>query len=225
MSKTKWIVTVVAVAVLAVVAAAVLVIGVTTHSETTYLEVCWTNDGVEYVEPMEGVTKIGKCPDPVPAIWKRDRIPLGVASMPFRGDDGDPRNAAMVKRAVQHVNAQVGFKLLRYVEQDDYLLSVILVRWNTPQAKGDAPAGCAHYTFDGEHVGAAQIYMRNTGGERTTWKALLHELGHGVGLGHDDYQDSVMYWEQGDDTFGRIRLDRFPDADVDWLTKQYASKN
>lgn len=215
----KWIITLVVAGVIAVVAVVGLVVGITTHTETTHLTVCWTNGRAQYVEPVEGVADIGQCPDPVPARWKRDRIPLRVASVEESQGANRPD---LVKRAVQHMNSQVRFKLLRYVEQDQQ--SDIAVQWGVAQASGDAPADCRHLG-EGGFVTSAIIKMRNTGGDRTTWKALLHELGHGVGLGHDDFMDSVMYWEQQDDTFEVMRLDRFTDSDVRWLNDEYAPAN
>jgi len=224
------VITVVA-AVMAVVALVVIIWQVATRdldAEAPLLEVCWANGQAYYVggvDEDEGEFRdesVEHCEGSSELTWPREEIPLSIVTRSTSGEavGAGSTAARVISRAVRDLNAQAGCDLLRMVPPGDADADFI-IHWGEAFIVGgsrasNAPGSCAH-----RGAGApieSHLSVRGGLSDRFAYLVLLHELGHGLGLGHNANRGTVMFPLTSDDTESDAMTGgRFSDGSVQRL--------
>lgn len=203
-------------AILLVAVVTLLIVGITTHQEETSQRLCWENEVAVIVEGQDTTCEALT----TEARWSKTTIPLHVTPMDPGGGPLPQESSGFreISAAVSELNSQFGFELLTTSPGD----TDIEVQWGVASTPGghNAPSYCEYHGHQG-WVTYAVIGIRDVSSMRLTHKILLHELGHAIGLGHDDFEDSVMFPITRDDTMEEMRLDRFTDTDVAYIRSLY----
>jgi hypothetical protein len=180
--------------ILAVAAVVFIVVGVLSHEETVRLKACWETNRAVYIEPGDDVPP--GC-IPIDVVWGWSPLDVGLYS--YNDNPPEPWQIDLTIKAVDEVNKQVGRNIFRFDVVGD--ASDIDVIWNVPLEGSKTPLeGVQHYRFSGNlTAGYAKVNMSGRGDQDVLYRALLHGLGHAVGLGHDhDNRRSIMYPLQPD---------------------------
>lgn len=150
--------------------------------------------------------------DPRAITWPRDRFPLRVCSSSYAGDfDAAP----IVATALDVTNDRLGFEVLASSREDACDVLVIL---GVPAEEGWMdPGGDAHFG----HGPTCTIRTSNTGTTEIRGLVIQHEIGHCLGLDHDDFEGSIMRRVQTS-TPDRTFAPRITDTDRDTLRELYA---
>lgn len=168
--------------------------GVSTHTEPTIQSVCWDGFGVAHdecahrTEPAEAL------------VWPQSQMPLVYEVSMY--DGSDPSEArSTIDTAAALWNSQVGVELLRGAGANDE--ASVSVVWGAPIVdNGDLGA----VTWFRRPM-RARVEIYNTSNVRWSYLIAVHELGHVLGLAHDDYEASPMWPHTRDDsTDGRMDL-------------------
>jgi len=163
--------------------------------------------------------------------WAKERFPLTVQTTSYQTNRGAKEEARKVTiSAIDQVNLRLGFRALKY---DAHGVTDITVTIGVPQnITLDAPASFelmvlkesgGYYRLNANRNRlwkSCQIQTSNTGTQDILHAVLKHELGHCLGLDHDDFSSSIMYdmqseWESG-------MPPTFTDSDRDLLRDLYA---
>ena len=186
-TKVLNIVTYVLVALVTIGAIVGVIYGWVTHEEPGLVGACWEGDRVHRYE-VDGAD------DCEPLLWPAGAFPLLVG---VRSDNphppADPERA--VRRVVERINDRLDFEALRLDTSDEGLCldhHAVCVEAEVPHERG----------FMDEHGDARHqrtpVGMRctartsNTGTAELFGLVLEHELGHCLGLAHDNYDQSIM---------------------------------
>lgn len=196
-------------ALFALLTAVLVVVGVLTHTEAGLLEVCWKNnvahyDGCEQTEELR---------------WSKSQFPLRVGVRAYSHMDSDQaQGERAVRSAVELWNGRLGFPAMRFVGTE---VSDVLVVWGMPSEGAPAEGGaCTHRRVGG--AVQADVSIVDVGLERLSYRITVHELGHALGLAHDDFEASPMYPVTRDDTWDeRMAFVRPTDHDVELLRGLY----
>lgn len=203
-TKTANIITAVIFALLAVGAIALVIYGNTTHSEPDLMPVCWEDGHACYA----GCT----CPEPEPLVWQQG-LPLTVVTI---DNDGQviPRTPGPVLTAIADINAQLGSEVLVITYERDADIEVIFrAAYVIDESMIDGAQGYCKHQNNGERLHAI-VGVRPAGDTRHEYRVTFHELGHALGLAHDDFESSIMYehvWDDRNDE--RMSFTRFTDWD------------
>lgn len=212
--------------VFAVIAACCVVYGVITHREAGLLQVCWDNGHASYTEDLQGEGESEQCKNPVPLVWPQSQLPLSVVV--FSGDHvalkEQERGSKIVKEAIDDFNLQVGRTLFGVAKIADEEPDVVVI-WGVPSIVGDNGAGSRKV---GGYVNHAKlgttmqaiVRIRETSSDRLAFVTTLHELGHVVGLAHDQFISSLMYPRMVTDELNTATT-RLTDSDVRLVMSTY----
>lgn len=166
------------------------------------LEICWRNDVTAVYDPSE-------CETPLALTWDRSRMPLIV------GADDD----SALDSAIDLVNSQVGCEVLRHENVASFDADVIVDLDAAMLVGRDHPGGATTHSRDSEFVMRAHIDVMAAGDAQTKMRVLVHELGHVLGLAHDDFRSSIMYPTQTQTS--DLQFTMFTEHDQDLLNSLY----
>lgn len=172
--KTRNIIMIVVAALVAIAAIILVVVGVTTHTEAGMMRVCWnTTRTADYQ---------AQCETPEEIVWPTNQIPLQVY---------EPTGSRSVDAAIEAANFQIGCEVL---ERSDSPSADVQVFLNEPaQVERDRSGGnTLHFLESSGRMRASIATMLIANGAAQT-RVIHHELGHVLGLAHDDFESSAMY--------------------------------
>lgn len=208
--KTRNIVMLVILGVLAVTALVLVIVGVATHTEAGLLTAC--------DHPSSRLDYSGDCFD---VQWERDQFPLLVhASTSNPHPPADPEDAT--RSVIRLLNGRLGFDALQWTDTPEE--ADITVTIGVAQEVGlwmdDANGAASHIRLPDGGL-RCEVTTWNTGTNEMLDKVLTHEMGHALGLAHDDFEDSAMYYSVRPDGARITRL-RITDHDRNLLRELYA---
>lgn len=159
--------------------------------EPTLLRGCWT-DGGTFVYGGEGAGAAA-CDGPERELrWPRSSFPLEVAH-----ECADPDDCLGALRALdaatKEINRQVGRDVL-VVQTDADAPDVNVVFGAVRPSSREAVGGSTRHRRSGGRMWATIEALAPSGGSPSlVHRVLVHELGHALGLAHDDFEDSAMH--------------------------------
>ncbi len=191
-------------AILIIVGAAVAIaIGVATHREETFLHVCYdTYGGPDSYDET--------CPE---VDWPIDQCPFLIE---VRGET-PPSHHKQFTRALDALNRRVGYHMVSECEVGQ--VPDMHIRFNVPYEKGrfEASGHVNHFKRrDGRLF--AEIKIGNTSSDELLYYVIQHEVLTAIGLAHDDYQSSIMYYKL-DEIENFMDAPRISDTDKEALQK------
>lgn len=119
------------------------------------------------------------------------QMPLGVSCDGYAGPpDGD---CNLVEGVVEDINRRLGYDALIFAGEGYTPEAEIVVTLGVPAEPGWMdPGGDATLAYSGNTYTRCDIRTSNTGTTEMLVLVLHHELGHCLGLAHDDFEQSIM---------------------------------
>lgn len=127
--------------------------------------------------------------------WARDAFPLTVNAMTYTSEgneDADGDNT--VGNVIDVVNSRLDFEALTWADGEE--ADIVIVVGVPFDETWEDPGGHFVLSGSGSTYTRCEIQTSNTGTSEMLWLTLYHELGHCLGLEHDDYNQSIMRPEQ-----------------------------
>lgn len=167
-----------------------VVLGILKHEEVGLLKATWSGDRVVSYSQTEGED----------ILWTMDTLPL-----PVFAENGNRDRRRALSVAVRNTNSQVGCTVLRETTKRAEARVFVNLEGAIPVGEGHGEGGSVtHFLEDGEQKASLTLYGVPTIDLMAL--TLEHELGHVLGLGHDDFEMSVMFPEITDDSVGTMRM-------------------
>ncbi len=162
--------------------------------------------------------------------WDREALPLRVCARSYTVDVGDPILEAgdreTVEEAVSRAQARTGDWLLEaaVLEAPAVGCEIEVVIGVPAEAGWQDPGGHAELEHTGGRASRCLVRTSNTAGAQDlTLLTVYHELGHCLGLAHDDYNQSIMRPVQRP-TPGRTIPAWLSDSDAELLAERYGPR-
>lgn len=214
--------------VLTVVVIVLLVVGISTHTEAGIQRVCWRPDGVAVYAPC-GVPTMDSDRLSEPRVIEEDLVwpsgvPITIAVRAHSGSADDLAQAlGTVGASVELWNDQLGFEAFRITSEGP--AATVLI-WGVPSdATGTSEGGSCSHRRSASGVLTAEVAIIHVATTRLAYLVTVHELGHLIGLAHDDFSASPMYPTTRDDTEDeRLSFTRVTDWDRDLLRRMYGGR-
>jgi hypothetical protein len=148
---------------------------------------CWSPEKV-YVESYE-VNGAKECPE---ITWDKKNIPLAVRISTAYTQPNESEESVLY--AIKFVNLSLGFKVL---ERTNRRFGSITVTVGTPYDNSwGGPGGRTTHYHDANDRQYAIIESCHIGDVSTLNAVLIHEFLHALGAPHENFQGSVMYYNQ-----------------------------
>jgi len=120
-------------------------------------------------------------------------LPYSVGRYTSEGMRIDPEGESLVASTVATINARLGFLAFRHVRYvPEGRRSRINIDLGVPWEKGWMDSHGSAEMQSNEGTLTCDIRTSNTGTDDLLGLVLHHELGHCLGLAHDDYEQSIM---------------------------------
>lgn len=131
----------------------------------------------------------------------------------------DDPSCDIARTQVDKVNGRLGFDMLAYVDTPAADIDITI---NVPASASEWVDRGGNFTLTGSDTTyhRCTVVTSNTGTDELLAMVLHHELGHCLGLAHDDFTASIMYPEQSAVASGQYPP-RMTDADRDALRERY----
>lgn len=161
------------------------------------------------------------CAEPEPLKWDSDRLTVAVVS----AVDGSPLDGSgeeeAVYNAIELANDQLSTHLSTTMNPATADIVVIWrAAFNVGAAEfGDETGYCRHRWEAGRL--RAEMAVRPSGDIRCEYQTALHELGHCLGLGHDDWGIMRTNYVCNDREEDRMQPDFYGDQQVDLIETTY----
>jgi len=172
----KWMWYVLAGVVFAAALAGVLY-GVLTHKEPGFLTVCWQGGVAVYT---------GDCTPKVELKWKKEKIPLPIYLDLDAHADKNYRESVI--GALKMWNREIG-EVFTLVPTKDK--AVVQVSWGSKTAGDHSGGYTRHHGKDGPE--RCEVVLTEPSDVHAVMRYAAHELGHALGLAHDEAPRSIMY--------------------------------
>lgn len=148
--------------------------------------------------------------------WAPEDFPLGVCAMDDRSPDGDRAARVSVAPVVARVNQRLGFHALTLDARPGSGCQVIVALGVAAEPGWVDPGGSAEFRPDAR---LCSISVSNVHGE-LEFLTIHHELGHCLGLAHDDFERSIMFPTQSE-TPARMLPPWISDVDREAIRERY----
>jgi hypothetical protein len=152
---------------------ALITYGVMSHREPGLLKAC-------AVAPSYYADLSGDCQE-----LKWDLLPVQIRAVNASADELD-----IFYHAIEAANTRLGFKALEAAPGAD---NVMVFGEMPPPGLKLAEGAVTQYWLRGEYIDRAEVRIFNIVFPDILYISVYHELGHVLGLAHDDYSDSAMF--------------------------------